>query len=196
MKRLFVALAVLAPLGGYVAWMVTHPPPKPHQRWVKVFPLERSRVREVEVAWRGGPHLVMRRQGDSWWMVRPRRYEVDPERMESLLDSVLFPVEIDTISQQPGDLSQFGLDPPRARLTVGDARDRRTLLLGDYTPTRTCSYVKWAGSSRVFTVGALLMDDLRIKATLCYLRARASSSATSSTSSSASRRRAASSRTR
>ena len=125
-----------------------------------------------------------------------KRRELDPKRMESLLDSVLFPVEIETISKHPNDLAQYGLKPPRARLTVGDGCSRRTLLVGDYTPTRSCSYVKWEDSLRVFTVGALLMDDLRVKATLRYLVARSSSSATSRTSSSAPRRETASSRVR
>ena len=60
---------------------------------------------------------------------------------------------------RPGAGAGFGLDPPRATITVGGARPIR-LALGDLNAASSALYARCDGDPRVMQVGTLLLSQL------------------------------------
>ena len=87
-----------------------------------------------------------------WEMVKPVLYEADSMQVGRLISTVL-DGQIKGRIEKPGDLKQFGLDPPAIKLTLTDRQgDQAVLWLGHLSPTKEFAYASAPGKNEVWLV--------------------------------------------
>lgn len=99
-----------------------------------------SRLRLV----RGDETIVLVREGDDWRLTEPVEAAADASEVRFVLDRL---AELAGGRELPGeDLSQYGLEPPRAELEVQlSSGASYTLALGDEAPTGYRTYIQQPG---------------------------------------------------
>jgi hypothetical protein len=111
-----------------------------------------------------------------WEMVKPVIHEADGMQVGRLLSTVL-EGQIKGRIENPGDLKQFGLDPPAIKLTLIDRKgDQAVLWLGHLSPTKDFAYAAVPGGDEVWLVEPTLRGavnrsvfELREKAVLDFV---------------------------
>ncbi len=109
--------------------------------------------------------VAVRREnvGASWRLVAPVEGPANHEAVQALVDDVRFAV-CGAFIDAPEDLSDYGLDPPRARITVKDAKEgrRQTILLGgvDESPEKKGVFAKQEGQDAVLIIDGHLLTLL------------------------------------
>ena len=154
--RTLVVLAVALGLGAYLYFVESKKEIKPADEKVKekVFTIESSKVKELDLAGTDRIHLV--KEGAAWRMAEPGPAAADSREVESVLTS-LAGLEVDeVVGDNVTDLAQYGLAPPKTTVTatVEGAPQPLKLELGDKTPDGAGVYAKTGASPRVFTVAA------------------------------------------
>jgi len=111
-----------------------------------------------------GRRLELQRIGEkSWQMIAPREMPVSLDEARSLLGRVAVLKAVDFVADQPDDLSPWGLDEPRARITISfGTREPLTLLVGaevqgDEDPS--LSHMLVVGEDVVYTAKDQFLDD-------------------------------------
>ncbi len=149
--RTLSVLAVALGLGGYLYFYESTQEPKPDKVKEKVFTLEKSKVKEVDLAALDSAHLV--KEGSAWRLTVPQAAPADPTVVDGLLSS-LEGLEVEEVAgENVTDLAQYGLVQPRVKVTATvEGGQPLVLLLGDKTPDGANVYAKTGASARVFTV--------------------------------------------
>ncbi|PYQ13367.1 MAG: hypothetical protein DMF80_15820 [Acidobacteria bacterium] len=153
--KTYAVLAVLGGLGAYVYFVESKKEGKPEKSKEKVVSLDKAKVKELSLAGAGKEEVKLVKDGTSWRLTAPQAAPADAQEAESVLSS-LEGLEIDeVVSETPGKLSEFGLDPPKTKVTVvqqgGPAQE---VLFGNKTPDEGSVYAKQPNRPRVFTVAA------------------------------------------
>lgn len=111
-----------------------------------------------------GRRLELQRVGEkSWQMIAPQEMPVSLDEARSLLGRVAVLKAVDFVADQPEDLSSWGLDEPRARITISfGTREPLTLLVGaevqgDEDPS--LSHMLVVGEDVVYTAKDQFLDD-------------------------------------
>lgn len=149
--RMLVVLAVALGLGGYLYFYESKQEPKPDKVKEKVAALDKSKVKELDLASLEGAHLV--KEGAGWRLTAPQAAPADGGVVDGLLTS-LEGLEIEeVVGENVTDLAQYGLAQPRVKVTaVREGAEPLVLLVGDKTPDGANVYAKTGASPRVFTV--------------------------------------------
>lgn len=129
----------------------TVPPPK------KVLNFKRGDLQEITLTKGDGKRIHYQKNIEGWLMVEPLRIQGNATALDPLLDDLENIIEIETISENPQNLKEFGLDNPSITVTLRTTKSvpPLILLLGKDHPTHTTIYAKMADSPRVFMVGSL-----------------------------------------
>jgi hypothetical protein len=154
--KTYVALAVAAGLGAYIYFVESKKEEKPDTKpKEKVLSLEKAKVKELTLAGAGKEEVKLVKDGTSWRMTAPQAVPADSQESESVLSS-LEGLEIDeVVTEAPGKLSDFGLDPPKSRVAVAQqGAPAQEVLFGNKTPDEGAVYAKQPSKPRVFTVPA------------------------------------------
>jgi uncharacterized protein DUF4340 len=155
--KTWVAVAVCAGLGAYAYFVESKREAKPETPKEKVFALDKTKVKELDLAPSGGPAVHLAREGEGWRLTAPApAVAADSGEAESLL-TTLETLEVqDVVTESPGALAEYGLDPPRTAVSVvlQGAGEPLKLLLGDKSPDGGALYAKVPSRARVFTVPA------------------------------------------
>ena len=132
-RVLLAALLILAGLLVYAWFAVQKDARKLAERWQegeRVFSVARESIDSVEIEGRGR-HLRFRRGAEGWEALGGEGAEVTEQVPEVLYDWSLlrFLVYVD---EEPENLSNYGLDPPRYRLeATAEGGGHHTLALGE-----------------------------------------------------------------
>ncbi|MBN2468687.1 MAG: DUF4340 domain-containing protein [Deltaproteobacteria bacterium] len=127
------------------------------QQWSPIIFLQYGDVKKVSATTSDGKESVFERTGNRWRIIKGTQVERWQEKVQDFVMNLLMTVEIDKIPADEVELSAFGLDNPRYRITITDVTDKSyQLLVGKQSPTRTSVYAKFADSPSVLVVGALL----------------------------------------
>lgn len=154
--KTYVFLAVAAGLGAYIYFVESKKEAKPDTKpKEKVLTLDKAKVKELTLAGAGKDEIKLVKDGSSWRLTAPTAAPADSQESESVLSS-LEGLEMDeVVTETPGKLSDFGLDPPKSRVAVtqtgGPAQE---VLFGNKTPDEGSVYAKQPSKPRVFTVPA------------------------------------------
>jgi hypothetical protein len=125
---------------------------------LQVFQFDDARVTAVEL--RQGEKTVRVSKSADAWTVADTGEPANRTSFNSLL------VRLSTLRatrrvDSPGDLKQYGLDPPKDVLAAElDDGTRYELQTGDKTPVATGTYAKKADSAEVFVIADQLVTDL------------------------------------
>ncbi len=162
LARTLVALAVCAGL-GYFAWKeFNQEGPDDKDKKEKVASFDKSKAASVSLEREGGESLKVVKQGEFWRLTAPSDVPASSTEVEALV-SGFEALEIqDVVSEAPGDLKPFGLDPPktRATLTLEGVAEPVAVLLGDPTPDGTAVYAQRPGQPKLFTIATYLAGAL------------------------------------
>jgi len=118
----------------------------------------------------------------TWQLVEPEKTEADQGQVSNAASS-LATIEINrVVDDNPADLAQYGLNPPKADIAfrVKGKTEPQHLLLGEKTATGSDMYAKTPDQKRVFLIAAYLENtfertpfDLRDKAVLKFDQSKA-----------------------
>ena len=157
-RRLAVMAAAAVALGVVAAFTVLPglAPPLPVQG-ERLLRFDPKRVRAVDVIPRGALPYSFVRKGDIWTLTREdAAVEVPSDRLDGFLETLAGLTRLVVIDDPGLELSEFGLAPPRAFVTVRDG-DVHSIALGDRNPPLTALYVQVMPSSNIELVGAVLL---------------------------------------
>jgi hypothetical protein len=151
--KTYGALAVAVGLGAYIYFVESKKEGKPEKTKEKVLTLDKAKVKELTLAGDGKEEVKLVKDGTSWRMTAPQAAPADAQESESVLTS-LEGLEIDeVVTEAPAKLSDFGLDPPKARVAVlQQGAPVQEILFGDKTPDQGSVYARQPTRPRVFTV--------------------------------------------
>jgi hypothetical protein len=161
----FLALMALAlGLGAYIYFveMKREPASDAAAKKDKVFALQPGAIEELEIHAASGERTTVVKKGSDWAITAPEPLDADATETASVATTIEG-LEIQrVIDEAPASLADFGLDP--ARITVGfreaGQTTRRTLRLGQKTPTGGDVYAQVEGQPRVFLISGYLEDSL------------------------------------
>lgn len=109
--------------------------------------------------------VACRRRNGRWFIEAPLSAAADVstiDRVLSALESLSGTESVSVAQRRARRLTpkDYGLESPRARITVGDRVRRRVLLVGDDAPLGDLVYVKLASAGEVVAVPRTLLDVL------------------------------------
>jgi hypothetical protein len=113
----------------------------------------------------GGKRLAFQRTGEnSWDMLAPQAFAANDSEIRGLLGRVSALKAVDFVTEDTTDLAKYGLDAPRAQITIRfSGRDPLTLLLGGVTGEKdgeyALAYVKLADEPTIYAARDGLLDD-------------------------------------
>lgn len=172
-RSLIVLVVLAAAIGWYAYRDAQKGPIEEGPKRDKVFAVEADKIEEVEVKSESGERTTVRRKGTEWQIVQPVTAAPDQASVSGITTN-LASVDIQrVIEENPADLKEFGLAPPRVEIAFKAGGVERRLQIGQKTPAGTDLYAKLADEKRVFLVSSYLDStfnrgtfDLRDKAVL------------------------------
>lgn len=186
MKGLKSTIALLVILVGLVAYIYFVDSKKPasgtEETKEKAFTVEADQIEEIRITPASGDASRVEKTSGTWQLVEPEKAEADQGQVSNAASS-LASLEINrVVEDNPTDLAQYGLNPPKADIAfrVKGQKDVKHLLLGEKTATGSDLYAKTPDKSRVFLIAAYLENtfertpfDLRDKAVLKFDQSKA-----------------------
>jgi hypothetical protein len=164
--KTYVAVAVCAGLFAYVYFVERKREVDPEKPKEKVFALDKSKVKELDLAPADGPAVRVSKDGDSWRLTAPPpAVAADSGEVEALL-TTLESLEVqEVVTESPGRLAEYGLEPTKSTVSalLEGASEPLQLMLGDKTPDGAALYAKLPSRPRVFTVAAYVESSLAKK---------------------------------
>ncbi|MDD5557880.1 MAG: DUF4340 domain-containing protein, partial [bacterium] len=134
--------------------------PLPDLRDRTVLEFEIPDVDRLEIA-RDGERLELAREEGAWRIARPVSGLADADRINAVLRKVRYLRVREFTDDAPKDPAAYGLDRPRAELTIRSGRDGapHVLQIGAAAPEGAL-YARRGGHEGVFTVGVDALEDL------------------------------------
>jgi hypothetical protein len=180
-RSLLVAAVILAALSGAVWWAKKHPqsgtaatPATPAAP--KLADIPQAKVKQVEIAKKGGPAITLDSKNGRWSITTPDQYPADQEAVTTLLSS-MSPLNADTVvDETPKDVEQFGLKDPSLAVTLHEA-DGKTdqFFIGNDVPANSLVYVRLGSKPAVYAVASTFktavdksVNDLRDKRLMTF----------------------------
>jgi hypothetical protein len=183
-KSTILLVVVLGALGGYIYFVDSKRDPATDGANPKAFAsVVADNIEEIEIKNADGETSRVQRVGTDWQLVAPDKADAD-DGVVGTVTSNLSTLEVQrVVDENPADLTQFGLNPPRVDLSfrLKDQKDYQRLLVGEKTPTGGDYFAKRPAENRVFLISSYLdaifnksAFDLRNKAILTFDRSQAS----------------------
>lgn len=186
MRGLKSTIALLVVLIGLVAYIYFVDSKKPAsdapEAKAKAFTVDADQIEEIHIKPASGDASRVQKTNGTWQLVEPEKAEADQGQVSNAATS-LATLEINrVVDENPSDLSQYGLNPPKAEIAfrAKGQKDTRQLLLGEKTTTGSDLYAKTPDQKRVFLISAYLENtfertpfDLRDKAALKFDQSKA-----------------------
>jgi hypothetical protein len=176
---LFIAVGVLAVLGGLVWWSNKHPstdtksatPAAP-----KLISVNANQIEGIRLAKTGSDPIELAKLANSWEIVKPTPMHADQDSV-NMLTGTLSTLNADRlIDDHPASLNEYGLTNPTDEIDVSlKGGKTQKLLLGSDTPAATGTYAKLENDPKVYTVPTFTktsfdktVNDLRDKRLLTF----------------------------
>lgn len=129
----------------------------------KFFDLDAKKVAEIEICYKAGHAVHLKKENSQWRLKEPCEKSVSPQEVEEIL-SVFEYGWIERLESRPGELQDYGLNQPEIVLTVtmknAPAGSKRSLSLGSNNPTNTACYAMIGGDPCIYLVGILYKSEL------------------------------------
>ena len=186
MKGLKSTLALLVILVGLVAYIYFVDSKKPAagtpETKAKAFTVNEDQIEEIQIKPASGDASRVQKTNGQWQLVEPEKTEADQGQVGNAATSLAMLEVNSVVDENPSDLSQYGLNPPKADIAfrVKGKNELQHLLLGEKTATGGDLYAKRSDQKRVFLIAAYLENtfertpfDLRNKAVLKFDQSKA-----------------------
>ncbi|HUI69968.1 MAG TPA: DUF4340 domain-containing protein [Spirochaetia bacterium] len=155
-KRLLTLVIVLVVLVGLVGAYVIISRPKPAKTantLPRLITADSEKLVKITLSDRPEGTLTLEKKGKTWTVDSPLQYALDESSVDDLTLTFTSLTAERVIDENPTDLAQYGLAPPRAQgVAVYSDGTTKTVLLGDKTPTGNTYYLQVKGDPKVYTV--------------------------------------------
>jgi hypothetical protein len=179
-KSTILLVVVLGGLGGYIYFVDSNRDPAAATANAKAFTdLVPDNIEEIEIRNADGVTSHVQKIGTDWQLIAPDKADAD-DGVVGTVTSNLSTLEVQrVVDENPTDLAQYGLNPPRVDLSfrLKDQKEFQRLLVGEKTPTGGDFFAKRPNETRVFLISSFLDSifnkttfDLRDKAVLKFDR--------------------------
>jgi uncharacterized protein DUF4340 len=179
-------IALVVVLVGLVAYIYFVDSKKPASGTAetkeKAFAVEADQIEEIQITPASGEASRVDKTSGTWQLVEPEKAEADQGQVSNAATSLASLEITRVIEDNPADLAQYGLNPPKADIgfRVKGQKELKHLLLGEKTATGSDMYAKTPEQKRVFLIAAYLENtfertpfDLRDKAILKFDQSKA-----------------------
>lgn len=148
-----IAMGVLS--AGYL-YLSTRPKPTPPPKEnpaVQIWKFDKEKLVRIVLSDRAEGPLIAEKRDGGWKLDYLLSIRLNETKLDQLMFSFADLVAERIVEEQPTDLAQYGLAPPRAaaRAALDDGTER-TFFLGDLTPAGTTYYLQEKGDARVYAV--------------------------------------------
>ena len=153
-----VLVVVLAGLVGYIYFIDAGKPASGTEVKAKAFDVSPENIEEVLIKNAAGETTRVQRVEANWKLVEPQQADADAAAVASVTSSVAGLEVQRVVDENPGDVAQYGLNPPRIDVSfrVKDQKKFQRLLVGEKTPTGGDLYAQKPGEKRVFLISSFL----------------------------------------
>ena len=186
MRGLKSTIALVVVLIGLVAYIYFVDRNKPASGTAEVkakaFTVDADQIEDIQIKPASGDASRVQKVNGTWQLVEPEKADADQGQVSNAATS-LATLEINrVVEDNPSDLAQYGLNPPKADIAfrVKGKNEPQRLLLGEKTATGGDLYAKTPDEKRVFLIPAYLENtfartpfDLRDKAVLKFDQSKA-----------------------
>ncbi len=163
-RRLLTLVIVLVVLAGLVGayFVVTRAKPvKAAAAQPELLKADKDKLVKIVLSDRTEGPLTLEKKGKAWAVGVPGQYALDQSSLDDLALTFTSLTAERVIDENPTDLKQFGLDPPRAQgVAMFSDGTTKTLLLGDKSPTGNTYYLQVKGDPKVYTVWQSTGDQM------------------------------------
>jgi hypothetical protein len=151
-----VLVLALAGLGSYI-WFVERkqePKREGEREKVTLLAVDKAKAKQVTLATSGGDTIRVVKEGAGWKLVSPFAAPADGSAVESMLTSLEKLEADEVVSDQPGDLAQYGLATPSRTVSalVEGAKDPLSVQFGSKAPDGSSVYAKTPSGPKVYLV--------------------------------------------
>lgn len=161
MRGLWSTLALLVVLLGLSAYIYFVTSKKPAadagETKEKVFAsLQADKIDELTVKSESGDSTALKKAEGGWQLVQPVSAHADDSEVSGITSGLASMEIVRIVDENPSDLKEFGLDPPRIDVgykLAGD-KDYRHVLIGEKSPTGADLFAKLQAGKRVFLISA------------------------------------------
>lgn len=153
-----VLAVILAGLLGYIYFVDAKRPVDGTETKEKAFTVEQDQIEELQIKAASGETSRLRKAGSGWELVEPVKASADASELSSVTSN-LSTLEVQSVvDENPADLAQYGLNPPRIDVAfrLKGEKDFRHLLVGEKTPTGGDLYAKTPQGKKVFLISSFL----------------------------------------
>ena len=177
-KSLAILAVVLIALVAYIFFVDRKKPASdaPEVK-AKAFTVNADQIDALDIKPAAGEASRVEKINGMWQLTAPEKTDADQAQVSNAV-STLASLDITrVVDENPGDLSQFGLNPPKVDVAfrVKGQKDEQHLLIGEKTATGGDLYAKTPDRKRVFLVASFLENtfnrtpfDLRDKSALKF----------------------------
>ena len=159
-RRIVLYYVFAIALGGYFLWFEWNPyaekpslMPKRVVQKSSFLPIGREEITEVELR-RDGEAIICRRDGGKWRVIAPAGAQVTSDLITSFVEHLTPEKEVQIMEESAKDLASYGLDQPRATVTIKGKNIMATVLIGAPNPTGSAVYVRKENSTQVVLLGS------------------------------------------
>jgi len=154
LRSTIALLVVLVGLGAYIYFVAskkTDDTPKQERLFATV---EADKINEVKVKSATGDVTSVQKDGGAWKIVSPISAPASESEMSSLTNAVSQVDIVRVVDENPGDLKDFGLEPPSIEIDFKstDGKPSGTLLVGAKTATGGNLYARRGDQKRVVLI--------------------------------------------
>jgi hypothetical protein len=154
-----VAAVVLAGLVGYIYKYEWGQPASAGEEKEKAFAaVESDSIEELRIKAASGETARLVKGTSGWELVEPAKADADASELSSITSNIGSLEVQRVVEENPGDLAQYGLNPPRVDVAfrLKNEKDFRHLLIGEKTPTGGDLYAKLQSDKKVFLISSFL----------------------------------------
>ena len=123
----------------------------------RVFGVPRAAVRSLDVVL-DERRFSARRSGETWAVDGRPASAATADALDDLLATLVGLRAIDAFRTR--DAGSYGLDRPRATITLATGHERRTLVLGEVNAAGSAFYARRDRDPRILEIGTLLLSEI------------------------------------
>ncbi|MFQ5811525.1 MAG: DUF4340 domain-containing protein, partial [Armatimonadota bacterium] len=102
--------------------------------------------------------VVARLKDEDWELEQPRSAKCDKTKIDDILWKAVYLRAAQFVDEKPKSLAKYGLDDPKAKVTLTAGRESHTILLGEAKGEQVCA--KLADKPNVVLVDDKLLREL------------------------------------
>ena len=118
----------------------------------KLFLFEEDEVQKITLVRDDTTRIVVERGEDGLWHIaEPIKTDADQDAIGRLLDTMRDATRERVVADSASDLGKFGLEHPKVKVAIAlEDTTTDTLCVGDFSPTGSYVFARWAGRPQVF----------------------------------------------